>query len=354
MKHRLIYYIHSITGLVSGLFILLLSFSGALLVFHDEWDHLQFPKIIEERNVPVLSIDSCYQRLQHQFPHAQISHAFFAENFKSPYIFSAYDTSFRGGKESMQVFLHPQTAAILQIRGGGNDPKHNFMGWLSVFHNSFHWKQKGEWMMGILSVIFLLSITSGLLLYRNKIGDVLLFKKEVFLKKNLHQLIGVYALLFNLMIASTGFWMQRYVFKKDFYVPSQNFQQIIKPSPPLFFSLDSALKSAKNIYPAFTGYLVYFSSTKKSKTAVYGSQSTNSFIHSKKFADILFLDSTGKISKTAFVNDISSEDRRDIINAQIHYGKYGGFPIKLLYCLFGLSSGLLSITGVILWFKQKK
>lgn len=354
MRKGFVFSIHSFAGLLSGLFILLMSISGAALVFHDELDSLQYPSFQSKENIPVLPVDSCYRSLQKKFPHAQISSCSMAEDNKHPFIFSAYDSSFEKGTKTMQVFVHPQTGEILQTRGGSKDIQHNFMSWLSVFHNSFHLKKKGEWLLGFFAVIFLISITTGIILYRKNVIAVLLFRKKIFRKANLHQLIGVYALLFNLMIGITGFWMQRYVFKKEFYAEEQPYTPVIKPSPALFLNIDSALKKANTQYPSFTGYVIYFAPTPKRKTAVYGSQSTNAFIHSKKFADVIFLDSAGGIAKTAFVNEIPADNRYDIINSQLHLGKYGGLPIKIIYCLFGLTSGLLSITGFALWAKRKK
>ena len=106
--------------------------------------------------------------------------------------------------------------------------------------------------------------------------------------------------------------------------------------------------------PDFTGYVIYFAQSKKGKTAIYGSNKTNAYIHSKKFADVIFLDSTGAIAKTRFINEINAADRYDIINSQLHMAKYGGTTIKIIYGLFGLSSALLSITGFILWLKRRK
>jgi uncharacterized iron-regulated membrane protein len=190
-------------------------------------------------------------------------------------------------------------------------------------------------------------------MYRKNVWAVLSFNKKVFKKSNLHQIIGVYALLFNLMIGITGFWMQRYVFKKEFYV-ADNYKPVLKKSPALFFSMDSVFINLKKQFPDFTGYVIYFAQSKKGKTSVYGSQRTNSFIHSKKFADAVFLDSTGNIARTAFVNGIDAADRYDIINSQIHFGKYGGLPVKVIYFLFGLTGGLLSITGFLLWVKRNR
>lgn len=354
MNKGFVFTIHSVAGLFSGVFILLMSLSGAALVFHDELDSLQYPAIAVQKGQPVLPVDSCYRSLQKQYPHAQVSNCSLAQNAGQPYIFTVYDDSYQKGTRSMQVFMHPQTAVILHTRGGGKDIQHNFMSWLSVFHNSFHLAKKGEWVLGFFGIVFLLSLSSGLILFRKKIVAVLLFKKEVFLKNNLHQLIGVYALLFNMMIAITGFWMQRYVFKKEFYAAENPYTPVIKPSSPLFFSIDSVFTKMETNLPGFTGYVIYFAQSRKGKTAVYGSRASNAFIHSKKFADVVFLDSSGTVTKTALVNEINPADRYDIINSQIHFGKYGGWPVKVLYSVFGLTSGLLSITGFMLWVRRKR
>ena len=225
------------------------------------------------------------------------------------------------------------------------------MSWVDTLHASLHLGKKGEWLLGFFALVFLLSIVTGIIMYRQMVWSAVTFKRGVFKRNNLHQLIGVYALLFNVMIGITGFWMQRYVFKKDFY-QSYNYTPVLKTSPALFYSLDSSLIKLKETFPAFTGYVIYFAQSKKGKTAIYGSQSTNSFIHSKKFADAVFLDSTGSVALTRFVNEIDASDRYDIINSQIHYGKYGGWPVKVIYCLFGLTGGLLSVTGFLLWYKR--
>ena len=351
MKKGVIFKIHSIAGLISGLFILLISVSGALLVFHDELDRAYFP-VINNTGRAILPVDSCYQSLQTQYPHAQVSSCLLPAHPTDPFSFAVYDSSYKNGTAILQVFIHPQTGAVLRTRGS-KDIKNNFMAWVAVFHNSFHLGKTGEWLLGVFSLVFLLSTITGLMLYRKNILAVLLMRRSAYKKGNFHQLIGVYALLFNLMIGVTGFWMQRYVFKPAFY-SSENYTPVLKSSPGLFYNIDSSLKKMQEQFPSFNAAVIYFPQSKKSKTAIYGSLSTNSFIHSKKYADVIFLDSVGNIAKTAFVKDIDPSSRYDIINAQVHYGKYGGLPVKIIYSLLGLSAGLLSITGSILWIKRRK
>lgn len=348
MKRKFVFTIHSIAGLVSGLFILLISLSGAILVFHEELDRLEYPSIAFDRTKNIVSIDSCYNILQKEYPHAQVSNCNLPETITDPFVFTIYDSLYSNGTEPVQVFLHPQDGHILKTRSARN----NFVNWVAIMHNSFHIGKTGEWLFGFFALVLLLSTITGLILYRKNILAVLTFRKRVFRKRNLHQLVGTYALLFNLMIGITGFWMQRYVFKKDFY-KSYDYTPVLKTSLALFFSLDSSFRNIKEQYPDFRGYVIYFAQSKKEKTAIYGSQKTNSFIHSKKFADVIFLDSTGKIATTAFVDEIDASSRYDIINSQVHFGQYGGLAVKIIYSLFGLTSGLLGITGFLLWVKRK-
>ncbi len=352
MKKGFVFKLHSITGLISGLFILLLSLSGSVLVFHDELDALQTPKINTVENVPLLSTDSCYRKIQKEYPDALISSCSIPQNTSAAFVFTIYDLGYNQGLEPLQVFIHPQTAEILKTRGGSEDMQSNFMSWLAAFHNSFHLHKKGELLLGIFGIAFLISIITGTVLYRKSIIAVLSFRKKAFRWENLHQLIGVYALLFNLVIAITGSWMQRYVFKKDFFTSSAYIPEV-KASPFLPFSMSKAFNDIKKQYPGFSEYVIYFAQSNKGSTAVYGSNAANSFIHSKKFADVIFLDSTGKVSNTRFVNEVSAADRYDIINSQVHFGKYGGLPVKIIYSLLGLMSAILSITGALLWIKRK-
>lgn len=354
MKKKKLFTIHAVSGLLAGIVILALSLSGAVLVFHDSLDAFQKPKVgYTGADKKIITIDSAYHVIQQQYPTAQISSCRLPENSTQPLSFFIYNPSFKNGTVAQEIFIHPQTGAVLGSRGGSDDIKHNFMSWLAAFHSSFHAGKTGEWLLGIFALVFLISIVTGIILYRKKSIAVLLFKKTVWNKNNLHQVIGTWALLFNLMIGITGFWMQRYVFKKEFY-KSYDWVNTVKASPGLFFNFDRAYTAVQKKYPDFTGYVIYFTQSKKGSTAIYGSNSTNAYIHSKKFADVILLDSIGNISKTRFINEISADDRYDIINSQLHMGKYGGAGIKMIYAFFGLSSAILSITGFLLWRRRRR
>ncbi|MDE3253927.1 MAG: PepSY domain-containing protein [Bacteroidota bacterium] len=354
MKQRqLLHKLHSISGLMAGLFIFCMSVSGALLVFHDEWDLAKQPEVQIQPGKPFLSIDSCYQLIRKAYPRARISQCNLPDDKQTSFRFTLYDSTLSKGSQSAQLFLHPQNGSILSLRNRDGKNGKDLMDGLSEFHSSLLLHKTGEWLVGVCALFFLFSLITGIFLYRKQVLSVLLFRKQAFTQKNFHQWVGVFALLFNLVIAFTGFWMQRYVFTKNFYQTFPPYQTTQTASASLTYSLSGELQKIKDSFPDFTPHVIYFPSRSGGNTAIYGSRSGNSFIHSKKLADALFLDSTGLLKRTAFVTDISRQDRFDIINSQIHFGRYGGWLIQLLYALLGLTGSVLSISGFWIWWRKK-
>lgn len=354
MKQRqILYKLHSISGLLAGLFILCMSVSGSLLVFQEEWDLAKQPAVEIQPGKPFLSIDSSYQLIRKAYPWARISQCNLPDTKQTSFRFVLYDTTLSAKGQSSQLFQHPQNGSILSIRTPDSNHGRDLMNWLAELHSSLLLHRTGEWMVGVCALLFLFNLITGMFLYRKHLLAVIFFRKHAFTKKKFHQWVGVFALLFNLMIAFTGFWMQRYVFAKNFYQPFPAYHSIQTASPPLAYSFSVELQKLKDSFPDFTPHVIYFASRSGGNTAIYGSRSGNSFIHSKQLADALFLDSTGQLKKTAFVTDISRQDRFDIINAQIHFGGYGGWLLKLLYALLGMTGALLSISGFIIWWRKK-
>ncbi|HEX2684431.1 MAG TPA: PepSY-associated TM helix domain-containing protein [Ferruginibacter sp.] len=352
MRKNFIFYIHSTAGLLSGLFILLMSLSGAALVLHDDIDRLQQPGF-SIKDYGNITVDSAYRDVRERFPQVQINSCVLPQNKATAFIFSVYDPSYKKGKKAMEMFIHPQTGGYLGTRGGGDDMENNFMSWLSKFHNSFHLGKTGEWLLGFFALVFLLSLLTGLILFRKNVPGVLLFKKAVYKRNNIHQVIAVWALAFNLMIAVTGFWMQRYVFKKEFYAPD-NYTPVLRASPALSFNFDTAYHDLRKKYLDFTAHVIYFSQSSSGNTYVYGSRSSRGYLHSAKFADEITLDSAGRISNTRLFEQNSGHDRYDILNSQLHMGNFGGWGIKIIYFVFGLTGALLSITGFFLWMRRRR
>ncbi|WP_276482342.1 PepSY-associated TM helix domain-containing protein [Paraflavitalea pollutisoli] len=59
------------------------------------------------------------------------------------------------------------------------------------------------------------------------------------------------------------------------------------------------------------------------------------------------------IEKIITANTRSVAQKADKLMSEIHYGMYGGIAMQVLYAFCGIGTGLLSITGFILWYNEK-
>jgi uncharacterized iron-regulated membrane protein len=99
MKKAFVFYIHAATGLVSGFFILLMSLSGAALVFHEDLDQLQHPKGNDPGFVHY-DVNRSYAALQQHYPGTRISSCELPTGLSQFFVFTVYDSSYKKGSSA--------------------------------------------------------------------------------------------------------------------------------------------------------------------------------------------------------------------------------------------------------------
>jgi uncharacterized iron-regulated membrane protein len=53
------------------------------------------------------------------------------------------------------------------------------------------------------------------------------------------------------------------------------------------------------------------------------------------------------------MKDMPAGERLKKMAGPLHFGNYGGLPLKIVYCLLGFTPAFLSISGFILWRKRR-
>jgi uncharacterized iron-regulated membrane protein len=357
--YRKLFALHSWLGLLSGVLLLMVSLSGVMLVFMDELDpvfykHHFYAKEQEQR----LTYDSLYTLIVRQHPSAQ--NVYFRDLDKTApdkNVLFSYSIYKDGKEDYIGAAIDPYTGKIVSRRSEREKMSENVFGWMLRFHYSLHAGIWGELLISVLAVVFMASLITGIVVYRKYIFRVLCFKTKLRFKNwrvissDLHRIIGVWALLFNLMIAVTGFWMLRYVYQSASYRKEAAPLRTLPFRPP--FSIDSALNlvamSTVGFVPAYlnipAGDSVY---------EFFGSAKGQWVVHANYSSSVLVDSRTGKVGSSQLISEASLADKLDAAAGPLHFGWYGGFTIKLLYSLLGLSAPLLSITGFLLWWRKKR
>lgn len=352
MPSRWLYRIHSYTGLLAGVFVLIMSVSGAILLMRPLVQKARLPEATVYNNRPWLTIDSAYNLVKQKYPNTHATQVILSQTSEPLYQFRVQGFDIQNEPLVFEVYIHAQTGRLLTPAQGFPARLNSLLNFARRLHGNLLLHKTGEWLLAFFGILFIISLISGIFLYWKELIAFFSFRKKK--KTGLHQWVGVLAIVANLFFGISGCWMQRYVWHSSFYIKKMPVTLPKKAAAPgLAFSLDNALQKVRRQYK-MSIYTVYYPSSPAGNIAVYGSRQGNSFIYSKQFSDAVFLDSTGDVKRTAFLPDIPGQDRYDIANAQLHEGLYAPLPLRLLYFLFGLSGAILSITGYIQFIHRQR
>jgi len=343
VNNRILLKYHSYSGLISGLFLLVIGITGAVLAFSEEIDEAVFQEYSVKAPGEKLALDKAIKNVQAEFPQWETRIVHFDKGQSILFNLRLPDAR-------RFVFVHPETGQIIaNINANTTITK-----WLLKLHYSFFAGVFGRILVFVVGILVLLSLLTGIVLYRKVIIKTLLFKVKIKQRRSrnfysaLHRYIGVWALMLNLVLVITGIFLAYKVAKSGLQTPEP-------PRPPnLAISVEQSLMQIKTQYPEFMPTYIRLPKNESSAITVNGVFHSDPFYLSQYYNKFLIDANTGIIISVSRISDAPFVTRLDSMISPLHFGQYGGFPIKLLYCIIGLSGPFLSVTGFIIWKKKKQ
>jgi uncharacterized iron-regulated membrane protein len=345
MVIRTIYKWHHWTGLLAGLFLLLMSITGSILVFTDEMEGASDQPFKEFSNPSGnYYYDSSFALIRQKYPDYEV------RLYGQPRKNEALVYELRGRISSKKVFVNPTKPQIINAIDGESQLHRRLL----LFHYTFFAGKTGKIFVVVFGVLFLLSVITGFIIYRKAIWKTIRFKsafryntKSAFYS-SLHRHIGVWTLLFNLLIIASGLALSipiaQNAIKTSDSKPSINTNVI--------FSLDSVVKRVTRSNPDFEIHLlripaysnmVKISGRYKNDPAVYGD-----------YASYFLINGISKrTQKKQVMRQLPLPEKLMLMAAPFHFGNYGGILLKIFYCLFGIMPAILSITGFLISQSRK-
>lgn len=350
---KALYSVHAWTGIITGLALFVVCFTGAVVVFKHELDLWANPSL---RALPlpdrVATLDTALAAFLQAHPQVQID-SLILPGPQMP-AFTAFARLADG--ERVKLAAHPETGASL----GRVDSE------LGQFIRSLHvFLLFGpRWIVGFLGVVMLASIVTGVLIHQKILKDLYTQRWSSSLRLMLsdaHKLIGVWALLFHILIAFTGAWLglapvvvnaARHFADASPIAPTQVAQPMRPSSGAAPLPLDVLRQRAEAQLPGVAVQSVRLIAWDTPEAAAQ-------FFGPARSGGGLFG------SLTLRVVDGHELDRRDPAAAgfwarvngwmePLHFGDFGGLTLKWLYFVLGLSPALLSLTGTWLWIERQQ
>ncbi|SMO60241.1 Uncharacterized iron-regulated membrane protein [Fodinibius sediminis] len=333
---------------MAGLGLLLLSLTGSILLFQHNIDHAFYEPELESTHETESGVayDKALATIREAYPHWNIRIHLKPAQASRPLLFDLR----RPGKK-IHVYTHPATGKILSELS-----ERSSVTMIALkLHYSLMAGLSGRIIVAILGMLFLLSLLTGLYLYRNKLLKMLSFqwttnkrrrrKKYAFW----HNLVGTWSLIFNLLIAITGLYLCYLVVANGFRITGQQEQ----PNPPaIHASLATVLANVTDSHPGFTPSYIKLPVAPASVITVYGSMQDDFFLFDHYANRLTVHPKRGSLEKRYFMRNQPTTTQLAALMKPLHAGEFGGLAIRILYLLAGLSIPVLSITGYLVNWKR--
>lgn len=360
MTIRKWYLVHKWTSLICTAFLLMLCITGLPLIFHEEIEHLvgvvEAPPMPE--GTPNISLDTVAEAARKQRPQDVIRFMFWEQDeHPNVTLVSMAKTMDASPDDSNIVLIDTRTAKVLDAP----PPERGFMYVVLKLHVDMFAGMPGMLFLGLMGLLFVTAIFSGIVLYhpfmRRLDFGTIRREKQVRLKwLDIHNLLGVATLVWALVVGITGTinTLSQIVI---FVWQSDQMAEMIAPykglpPPTQLGSLQDSIETAKQAVPdmhvsfvAFPGSM--FSSPHHYTVFMKG----NTPVTSRLLRPALVDAQTAKLTDT---RETPWYVKTLLLSQPLHFGDYGGLPLKVLWTLLDLVTIVVLVSGLYLWIKRRQ
>ena len=360
-ENKKLWAIHSWVGLYAGVIIAFLSITGAAALFKTELDSLLNPHL--RTTVPKdskVAMTPVIEKVKAMHPDKVLFEVGMPKSEKGTWIIRMMPhKQERLFPVFWEVFVNPYSGEIL----GERNYYKTFQYYLRNIHVRFYEGFFGRQIVGLAGIALLVSTVTGFLIY----GQFM--KKQFFgaiRKKNLrisqadyHKIIGMLALVFNLMIAITGAWLglQAYLQRWLNIERPNTFKIVEKPYSKeediaIKLDFDSIYLASRAHFPQLIPNLIRPSTNGDGVVELLGDVPRQVY---ERNSNRLLLSKSDY--QPVFIYNISQDNvgaKLFYVQESLHFGDYGGLALKLLYCVLSLTSGFLAISGFVVYLERTK
>jgi uncharacterized iron-regulated membrane protein len=343
---RILLTLHGWAGIVTGVLLFIVCFSGAVIVFKDPIDAWANPALSAlPRGVTPASVDVIAASAQGFAPNASI------EMIWPP------DTHW----SSWRVFVRERETG-LRRKLVVNDATQQAAGWvdsqLGQLLRSLHvFLFFGpRWIVGFLGVAMLVLIGTGFFLHQKILRELFTQRFDRSLRLLLsdgHKALAIWGLGFHLLIALTGAWLGL----KPVVVGAWDGLRVAPAlpvpdpmrAPPQ--SLDALLREAERALPALDArYLTLTRFGFADATLTVSGRLNDSVLSG---ARVVVDADRAAVIEVFDPRAAPLIGQLDALMEPLHFGDFGGLTLQWLYFLLGMTPALLSLTGTLLWLDKR-
>ncbi len=358
-------WVHRWTSLICTVFLLMLCLTGLPLIFGEEIDHWLSkdpPYETFPAGMPMANLDSMIHTAKQRYPAEVVSFVYVDDDEPQVRVtmLPGYGADL---KLSHSLQFDARTAKLLKDEPPFSRQPRTFIGLMLSLHADLFMDLPGELFLGFMGLLFVLSIVSGVILYspfmkKQDFGTIRKDRSRRLKWLDLHNLLGIVTLAWLLVVGITGImnelsaplfglWQQT-----DVKAMLLKYKDQPVPAAGELSAAQAAYDTAKRALPGMTVTSVVFPGYKFGSPYHYLLWAKgNTPLTSRLFNPVLVDARTGKL---AALVKMPWYLRSLEVSRPLHFGDYGGTPLKIIWLLFDLAAIVVLISGVYLWFVRRK
>jgi uncharacterized iron-regulated membrane protein len=345
--------VHKWSSLVCTLFLFVLCLTGLLLIFHDEIDQALGAKATPDTvasTMPLVPLDRILEITRAKRPGDVITFAVPDDDEPMWHLFMA--PALNSPQITAVVTVDGHTGRVLRVGDSARSPAIKF---IMDLHEELLLGENGMLFLGLVALCFLLAIVSGVIVYgpfmrRLDFGAVRARQRRLYWL-DLHNLTGIVLAAWMLVVGVTGL-INTLAQQVARHWQSTELAQMVAPwrSAPVPAHLSSPQAAVDTALAAAPGMKV--KSVAMPGTPFAGGHHYGVFLSGDQPL-------TSRLIKPFLINaaDGTLSDSRDLpwyakalfISKPLHFGDYGGMPLKIIWALLDVMTLVVLGSGLYLW-----
>lgn len=352
-------WLHLWTGIFAGIILVFVALTGTIVVYGDEiidWSAGK-ARYVEQVKTERLPVETLMTNAKKTYPKTMLSEVTVYKNPERTVRFRV----FAPGKGLAFMYADPYTGKILKY-----DRTANFFYIMAHLHAAFLWHGTGEWIVDIATIIFLIELISGIILWWpskwNKHTRDASFKikwKARFKRVNydLHNVLGFYSSILALALTITGLVI---AFHPLAVSTAKLFGGDIETKWQEEMPKRDTAKPAITINSVFERKFAKYPQQKMGQIWLYNLDSLGFYmitmashlgLKSAENAQIDFLDKYSGKDIQIPAKSLKGEYIENVV-WQLHMGTWMGPLGKLFTFICGIICTSLPVTGFLIWWNR--
>ncbi len=360
--------VHTWCSLICTAFLLIVCITGLPLVFKDELLNLiddGKPAATLPADTANLSLDRFVESSRALYPNETIIAVYLDDD--APWAVLTLAPSWQSFEEDRRtahwIRFDARTGQVLKESPPAAVVGNNFVGVILEIHRSLFLGLSGEIFMAGMAALFVVALVSGVIVYgplmrRRSFGSVRRHRSYRISWLDRHSMIGIITLAWAVVIGVTGLIND---LAKPLFSAWQrtNVAAMLDPyrgQPALtgenLSSAQSALETAQSIQSGMTAYSVVFPGGTSIGTPYHylvwarGSEPLTSRLLTPALVNARTGQLDAVIAMPWFLRALQ-------VSRPLHFGDYGGIPLKIIWALLDAATIVVLGSGIYLWFVRR-